>query len=149
MLEQYLKEEFVQCGTQVGDWKEAIRVTAEPLVNARKIGVSYVERTIKKVEELGPYIVLTKGVAVAHARPKSDVTEDCISLATLKTPINFGHSTNDPVSIVFMLAATDDNGHIGAIMEVAQKLCEEGITEKILSAKTPTEIFNLIVNTSF
>lgn len=145
MLGQYLKEDFIQCGAEASDWREAIQVASVPLVNAGLVGDSYVERTIQKIEELGPYIVLTKGVAVAHARPKTDVKEDCISLATLKHPVEFGHKTNDPVSIVFILAAKDDNGHIGAIMEVAQKLCEDGIKEKLALAQSASDIFQLVV----
>ena len=144
-LAKYLTQENIRCNVEAGDWREAIRKAAEPLVATGKIEEEYVKRTIEKVEELGPYIVITQGVALAHARPKDDVKEQCVSLMTLKTPVKFGHKTNDPVEIVFMLAATSDNGHIDAVMHIAQKLCEEGIREKIKNAQTPQELYQLMV----
>ena len=44
-----------------------------------------------------------------------------------------------------MLAATTDNGHIDAVMHIAQKLCEEGIREKIKSAQTAEELYQLMM----
>lgn len=145
MLTQYLEKEGIRCGCEVHDWKEAIRAAAAPLMESGKIEAGYVERAIEKVEELGPYIVLTQGVAVAHARPKQDVKQGGISLITLKNPVAFGNKAYDPVSLVFMLAATTDNGHIGAMMSVAQALCEPDMKEKLIAAKTPDEIYQLIL----
>ena len=144
MLTQYLTKENIRCAVSAADWKQAIREAAQPLLLTGKVEEQYVERAISKVEELGPYIVLTQGVAVAHARPKSDVREGGISLMTLQEPVCFGHKTNDPVSIVFVLAATTDDGHIGAMMSVAQKLCEPNIKEHIIAAGTPEEIYAVV-----
>lgn len=144
MLEQYISQQSIQCGVQAEDWRQAIRLAAAPLVEQGRVGMSYVQRMIQKVEELGPYIVLDKGVAVAHARPREDVRENSVSFASLQTPVPFGHSTNDPVSLVFVLAATDDNGHVGVMMEVAQLLCGEGIKEKLASASGVQEVYRLI-----
>ena len=145
MLTQYLEKEAIHCGCTAKDWKEAIRLAAEPLLKSGKIEERYVDRAISKVEELGPYIVLTHGVAVAHARPKEDVKKGGISLVTLKEPIPFGHKSYDPVSLVFMLAATTDDGHIGVMMSVAQALCEPNVKERIIAAKSAEEIYQIIV----
>ncbi len=145
MLTQYLQKEAIRCGCEAADWKEAIRAAAAPLLEEGKIEERYVERAIKKVEELGPYIVLTQGVAVAHARPKEDVKEGGISLISLKNPVPFGHKAYDPVSLVFMLAATTDDGHIGAMMSVAQALSEPNVKEKLIAAQTPKEIYDTIL----
>lgn len=144
MLSQYLAKDDIRCRVSATDWRSAIRLAAEPLEEAGKIETSYVERTIQKVEELGPYIVLAKGLAVAHARPKDDVKAESISLITLKDAVVFGHETNDPVSIVFLIAATNDDGHIAMVMDVAQKLCEENMKEKIIAAQSAEEIYCLV-----
>ena len=144
MLTQYLTKQTIRCGVQVPDWKEAIREAALPLTQSGKVEERYIERAISKVEELGPYIVLTQGVAVAHARPKQDVREGCISLMTLKTPVKFGHASYDPVSVVFVLAATSDDGHIGVMMSVAQKLCEPNVKERMIAATTVDELYDII-----
>ena len=144
-LTKYLVKEHILCNVEAADWREAIQKAAQPLVDAGKIGRTYVEHTIEKVEEMGPYFVITQGVALAHTRPSDDVKEQCVSLMTLATTVKFGHKTNDPVEIVFILAATTDNGHIDAVMHIAQKLCEEGIREKIKSAQTAEELYQLMM----
>ena len=144
MLTKYLAKDAIRCSCTASDWKEAIRIAAKPLLDSGKIEERYVDRAIAKVEELGPYIGLTHGVAVAHARPKEDVIEGGISLITLKEPVPFGHKSYDPVSLVFMLAATNDNGHIGAMMSVAQTLCEPNVKERIIAAKSEQEIYDII-----
>lgn len=145
MLTKYLSKDAIRCSCTASDWKDAIRLAAAPLLESGKIEQRYVDRSIAKVEELGPYIVLTEGVAVAHARPKEDVKEGGISLITLKEPVCFGHKVYDPVSLVFMLAATTDDGHIGAMMSVAQALCEPNIKERIVAAKSAGEIYDIIM----
>lgn len=144
MLNRYLTQDCICCNVEALDWRDAIWKAAQPLIKSKKIKETYVERTIAKVEELGPYIVLAKGVAVAHARPKDDVEQESVSLITLKTPVEFGHKTNDPVEILFLLAATNDDGHIGAVMEVAQLLCEDGMKEKICLAGSESILYDLI-----
>ena len=89
-------------------------------------------------------MVLTSGVAVIHARPGEDVCKNSISLLTLKQPVEFGNANYDPVSVVFMLAATDDNSHIRLMMAVAQKLSQPDIKEKMLAAKEIEDLWTLM-----
>ena len=62
--------------------------------------------------ELGPYMVIAEGIALAHARPSEAVISTGLSVVTLKSPVEFGSERFDPVSIVFGLAAVDHDGHI-------------------------------------
>ncbi len=144
-LGKYLSVEHIRCKQEAGTWEEAIRMAAKPLLEDEHIQPSYVERTIEKVKELGPYIVIAKGIALAHARPKEDVIHESMAMVTLKEPVCFGHKTNDPVNVVFFLAASSDNSHIEALMNVAQRLSIEGVQEKIATCDTPQEIYELMV----
>ena len=143
-LKEYLSLEHIRCKQKADSWENAVRLAAKPLLESDRIQSSYVERTIEKVKELGPYIVITQGVALAHARPKEDVLHESLSMITLDPPVEFGHHTNDPVSTVFFLAASSDNSHINALMNIAQKLSEDGVREKIPTLNTPEEIYDLM-----
>lgn len=112
------------------DWMDAIRQSAQLLVDSNFITKDYVDLTIKIVEDLGPYIVIAPGLALAHARPDVSVLKTGISLITLTEPINF-NSDNDPVKIVLTLAAKNDSEHLEMLQKVSCYLSEDGKMEYI------------------
>ena len=50
---------------------------------------SYVEGIIKAVKELGPYIIISDGLAMPHTRPEDGALDIGCSLITLKEPVLF------------------------------------------------------------
>ena len=145
MLQTYLKEDSILDGVKAKDWEEAVCFAAKPLIENGSIQKSYLERVVAQVHSEGPYIVLAKGIAVAHARPKEDVLCESLSLVRLQEPVSFGHPTNDPVRLVFMLAARDDRGHIAVMMDLAQKLSEGQVREKLLAAPGVHQMYEVLI----
>lgn len=143
-LAKYISKSMVRCGVQAKNWEEAIRQAGELLLECGAIEPSYVERCVETVQTEGPYMVLTKGIALAHTRPGEDVKAEAISVVSLENPVEFGHKDNDPVKLVFLLAALSDNSHIEALMELAQKLSEEGMRERVQSVSDAKELFDLL-----
>lgn len=125
------------------NWKEAIEASGNLLLENGKITRKYIDNMIKAVIDLGPYMVLTPGFALAHAEPSSDVLENGVSLITLESPVNFG-SINDPVNVILCLACTDSKSHINALKAIAEKLMMEGMIERIASCKSIKEVYMLI-----
>lgn len=119
MLKDLVSEQLVRLQIEAADWEDAVRKAAQPLVDANKATESYVDDIVKGVKEMGPYIVLTKHVALPHARPESGALESAIGVATLKTPVEFGNEDNDPVKYLFCLSAKDSSEHLGALAELA------------------------------
>ena len=74
--------------------------------------------------EYGPYIVIDKGIALAHARPNDGVLKTGIALATFTPAVKFG-SENDPVKIMIVLAAAGDNEHVELLAFIADLLGDE------------------------
>ena len=97
------------------------------------------EQATEAVEKLGPYIVIAPGLALGHARPNESVHAPCIAIATLDEPVEFGSKDNDPVDIVVVLAAVDDNAHIALLQKMVLFLNEEGAFEKLRAARTRQE----------
>ena len=96
------------------------------------------------VKELGPYIVITDGVAIPHARPEDGVIKLGYSLITLDPPINFGNPDNDPVKLIVCIAAIDNNSHIDLITKLVNLINNDKLAE-IINAKaieTVLKIFN-------
>lgn len=79
------------------------------------VPVNYLNAMVSLVHRYGPYIVLSKGVALAHAAPEDGMLAPGISLVRLRTPVSFGQNTNDPVSVVFACALVDNPVYTAAL----------------------------------
>lgn len=112
-------------GRRFDGWEEAVTCAGGLLEEAGCIRRSYTRRMVEMVKELGPYIVITPGVALAHARPEGDVEKNSISLVTVEGGVNFGNTSNDPVYAVFAVAARSDQEHLVLFKELAQFIGEE------------------------
>lgn len=144
MLLDEIKVSDIQIKKQVKDWKEAIREASWPLVEAKKITTSYVDAMINAVEEKGPYIVITKHIALAHARPEHGVLEKGLSFTTLNSPVPFGSQQFDPVKLIITLAATDSESHLDVLAELADVLSDEETTTNLFEAKNEQEFLEIL-----
>lgn len=125
MLSDLIRKETIALGLEVNDWQDAVRKAGQLLINDGSITEEYIDGAIENVKELGPYIVITKGIALPHATNKVGVNRTAMSLITLKNPVNFGNKNNDPVDTVFMLATTDSTSHLGALQDLSEFLGDE------------------------
>ena len=66
MLKDLTDEKLIRLNIEAADWEEAIRKSAQPLIDEHKVKPSYVDDMITGVKENGPYIVLTKHVALTR-----------------------------------------------------------------------------------
>ena len=144
-LAKYISENAVKCSVCAENWEEAVRAAGALLLDSGSIKESYIQRCVDTVKTEGPYMVLTKGIASAHHRPGDDVLEEAISVVSLETPVEFGHKENDPVKLVFLLAALNDNSHINVLMELAQKLSEGDMRERLQHIDDAKEFYENLV----
>lgn len=139
-------EELVRLNIEAKDWEDAIRQAANALLQNGKIKASYIDAIIKTVKETGPYIVITKHVALPHARSEAGAIESAIGIATLKEPVVFGNKENDPVKYLFCLSAKDSESHINALAELTSLLDRKDFYEFLDHAKDASEVIKYIKN---
>ncbi len=144
MIKDLLDIDKIELEAEASDWREALRRAGKVLVESGKIEKTYVENTIQAVEKLGPYIVIMPGVAFGHSRPDESVKESCIQLIRLKNPVAFGSAANDPVKLVFLFASNDDQGHMGALQDLAQMLIVPENVKILMESKEEKEIKDLL-----
>ena len=144
MLNTYLTPEMVRLQIDVKDWEAAVRAAGNLLVDAGYVSPNYIEAMINAVHEMGPYMVLAPGLALAHARPEDGVIKMGISLVTLATPVNFGSEANDPVNLVIAFGGTDHESHLGLLVTLASFLEDESRRKELASVKTYQELDQLI-----
>ena len=144
MLSNVLKKEYIRLNVECKNWEEAVRAAGEILLQNGVITNEYIEEAIKGVKELGPYIVITKGVALPHATNKVGVNTTGISLITLKNPVEFGNKDNDPVYYIFMLATTDMESHISALSSLSELLGKPEFFDVLKNAKDSKSVIDYI-----
>ena len=118
----------------------AIELAGELLVASGRATKGYVASMLDAVEKFGPYIVIAPGIALAHGKPSEDVIETGLSLLVLENAIEFQHSQNDPVQLVFGLAATHHESHIEMMSELAQFLSDQNSVNSLLTCSDSDQI---------
>ena len=98
---------------------------------------------IASVVELGPYIVLMPGFALAHAAPGADVHTSDLSVALFDDEVRFG-SDNDPVRVVMCLACVDRESHIARLQAVAEKLLDDTFVGRMIACASDRELYELV-----
>ncbi|MBA4601459.1 BglG family transcription antiterminator [Thermoactinomyces sp. AMNI-1] len=143
-LTELITEDTVQLADSVADWKEAIRITADPLLKNGSITKAYVKEMIDHVEKMGPYIVIAPKIAVPHAKPENGVKKLGMSLLRIQHPVSFSKQRNHDVQFVVILAAIDNESHLKALSQLTQLFSTEENTQKLLKAKTKLEFNQLM-----
>lgn len=144
MLKDLTSEKLIKLHIQANNWEDAIRQSAQPLIDEEMVEPAYVDDMIQGVIENGPYIVLTKNVALPHARPECGALQSAIGIAVLKTPIEFGSEANDPVKYLFCLSAKDDMEHLNALAQLAELFEDKQFFNLLDQASDAKEIMEYI-----
>ncbi|MCJ1713400.1 PTS sugar transporter subunit IIA [Curtobacterium sp. VKM Ac-2922] len=135
-----LSDAAVVLGATAPSWRDALRLAGGALVASGAATDEYTDAMIAMVEEHGPYIVISPGLAFAHARPGSSVLRDGLSVVTLATPVAFGHPHNDPVSVVLGLAVAGIGTHLESIGEIANLFNDASVTSRLAAATSASDV---------
>lgn len=141
-----LHERYINISLDVNDWKDALVKGSDILKIDNIIESRYVDEMINSVEKFGPYIVISPGVALGHARPEHGAIKQGITISTLKKPIKFGHKTNDPVKLLIIIVSTNSENHIEMLRDISMLLSNTEILEGIINSKTKDELKSYLVN---
>ncbi|MDQ7820195.1 MAG: PTS sugar transporter subunit IIA [Armatimonadota bacterium] len=143
-LSELLPPGAIRLGVSARDWREAIAACGEALVAAGITTPAYTAEMIATVEQLGPYIVIAPGIALAHARPSAAVLRPGLAWVTLAEPVPFGHRENDPVVLVVGLAAPDSSSHVRALATLAGLLEDGQRRQALLAARSAEQVRAMI-----
>ena len=143
-MEELIQKKNIEVNLDVDNWEDAIKGVGNLLINSKQIEEGYINSMINSVKELGPYIVLSQGFALAHAAPNSEtVHEPSLAIVTLKNPVKFG-SPNDPVKVLMCLACTDKATHLDLLSKAAKKLMQDHFVENAAKCETVDELYHVI-----
>ncbi len=145
-MDDLIRKENMQIGVEAASWQDAVRGAGNLLLQAGSITAQYIEEMIQAVVELGPYMVLMPGFALAHAAPSAAVLRDDISLITLKAPVAFGNAENDPVKVVLCICCKDRESHRTTLQRVAMSVMEDGMIDNMAAAQSVDDLRALLQN---
>ncbi len=144
-LESLICPECIQLDAAVSSWEEAIIAAGEPLLWKGCISVNYLNTMVSLVHRYGPYIVLAKGIALAHASPEDGMLVPGISVMRFREPVLFGHADNDPIWVVFACAMPDKPAYTAALLKLMRKIRRPAFLQAILNAASPKELMEVII----
>jgi mannitol/fructose-specific phosphotransferase system IIA component (Ntr-type) len=145
MLKDILTLENIALNVEVSDWEQAIRKAGGLLYQNQFIDDSYIESMIENVKKMGAYIVISKGVALPHAEAGTGVKKLGISFIRLVSPVCFGNPDNDPVDLVFCLAAVDANSHLSALVGLSGLLSDNKKLSVLRRESDVAEVYRTII----
>lgn len=144
MLAKWLTPQTVNIVESVDDWKQAIQLCAQPLLENNTITADYIQAIFKLHESIGPYYVLAPGIAMPHARPEQGVNQLGLSMLVVKQGVKFNSEDNDPVYLITLLAANDSTSHIEMLTQLATLFGETNDIQTIFKAQQSEDILAVL-----
>lgn len=145
MLKEFVEKKHYKFADSAEDWKEAIRMSCEPLEFDGTVEDNYKEDIIKCVEKYGPYIVIAPNIAMPHSQEGAEgVNKTAVSFMKLETPVSFepGDSELD-AQLFFTLASCNPEQHLDNMSRLSEMLMNEDLVEELAQAKTPEDLLKL------
>lgn len=134
----------IEVDVECADWKEAVRRSAQPLLEQDYLSEQYITQMIRNIETMGPYIVLAQGFALPHESPDVGGMQLGMQLIRLKHPVPFHSQFYDPVDFVCCLSTIDKDSHLKAMFHLMNLLSKADFCENIRKAKTAEEVYQII-----
>lgn len=143
-LTDMVRPSIIRLGIEADDWEEAIRKAYESMVDGGFITQNYVDETVRSVNIVGPYIVITKHVALSHTKLQEGALIPALGIGVLKNAVEFGNESNDPVKYIFSLSATDNESHLCAMAELVELLNNDKFYEMLDRAQDAAEVMQFL-----
>ena len=136
-----INKEHIQIVNRVKDWREAIRVGSEPLLQDKIINSNYIEQMIRNVEKMGDYIVVAEGIALPHARPEDGANSSAIAILKLKEKVRF--SEGKEVNTIMVLASSSGENHLVTLKLIANTLSNKDNYNRLIEAESIEDIYDI------
>ncbi len=125
---------YVTLGVQACDWPDVVDQVTLLLLRAKAVDERYGQAVKENITTHGPYMVSVPGVALLHACPGVGVARLAMAMMRLDQPVKFGHPENDPVDLVFALAAVDHRSHRRALLDLVRIVRDPCLLQSIRRA---------------
>lgn len=144
ILAQMLDPSKIMIKQEKITWEQGILQAADILEKKGCVGSDYGKKAVENVKEYGDYIIISKGIALAHAGKKeAHVYKDGLSLVMCPEGIEF--TEGNIVYLVFCFAVAEEKDYL----KLFQEIIELGKTQKkmkdILQQKNVVSLYHSLV----
>lgn len=143
-MENVFTNDNVKISDDILSWKEAINLSAKPLLDDDYISKDYLDAIYHNIDEFGPYIDFGFELAVPHARPEFGVKKTGVSLLKLNNSINLMNDSNHPIKIIITFCSVDNTSHIDILKKISEIFGDQNKLIRIKNANSVDEILNII-----
>ena len=144
MLSDLLIPQRIGLGRHAENWEDAVRQAGQLLCQDGCIEERYIDCMVENIKRFGPYVVVAPGLAMPHSRPADGALKLAMSFVTLTEPVRFGSKENDPVSMIFALAAIDGSSHLQALTDIAKFVLDSEKYRKLTEETDAQAVWDLI-----
>lgn len=137
-LLSFLDKHSIRFKKTASDWKSAIRIACEPLLEDGSIETSYMEGIIDQTCTLGPYMFLSKDVMLAHTKSEAGANKLGLAVTLFKEAVPFPKEKS--AKLIFVLSAEDQIKHLKILKDI-MKLLSDANCRKILFGTATSEEF--------
>lgn len=134
-----LKIKYIKARDGKMAWREAIKAASEDLIRDGYFDERYVREAIGNVEEYSSYIIVNKGIALAHARKESGVYEDGLSLLVSKDGIMLDEG--ETVHLLFFFSQKDETDYLDLFKEIIKLGKDQNDVDRIRNLTDGMEIY--------
>lgn len=125
-------------------WEEGVRAAGRLLYESGAVTYEYIEAMVENIKVNGSYVVIYSGIAAPHAEQEKGAVREAASLVSLKKPLVFGNSENDPVSYIIGLSILNANSINCAIYNLVRLFSQEEAKSRIEAQQSPEELLETI-----
>ena len=125
-------------------WEEGVRAAGRLLHESGAVTYEYIEAMVENIKVNGSYVVIYSGIAAPHAEQEKGAVREAASLVSLKSPVVFGNSENDPVSYIIGLSILNANSINCAIYNLVRLFSQEEAKSRIEAQQSPEELLETI-----
>jgi PTS system ascorbate-specific IIA component len=126
------------------DWKEAVRLSAESLVDDGTVSADYYNQIVGCIEKYGPYVVFDHNVAMPHTTENATgAFKTGIGFMVSKKLIDFGKDEDGEekkANLFFTLSAANAEEHLSNIQQLTSIFMNDDLLDALAAAETPEDI---------
>lgn len=143
MLKELVEKGRISFHEGFDKWEDAVTAACQPLVKDGTIEQIYIDEIIKKVTELGPYIVIAPDIAIPHAQEGLGVHDTAVCFMKTEKPVSFSDDGEHDARLFFVLASINNDDHLKNLVEMSDALSDEDFVAKLLECKCAEDLLKL------
>ena len=144
ILAQMLDPSKIMIKQEKKTWEQGILQAADILEKKGCVGSDYGKKAVENVKEYGDYIIISKGIALAHAGKKeAHVYKDGLSLVMCPEGIEF--TEGNIVYLVFCFAVAEEKDYLKLFQEIIALGKTQKKMKDILQQKNVVSLYHSLV----